>query len=230
MLLAVLFVALVVAIIFVVFFVYYAIRIKYGDVSKLNKQFVPKAQTTEVNKINLGKPIVDWQKYVRPHDPKMGVENAKVTIIEFIDFECPICRGTYPTFQALTGKYALVVGVIFKNLPFVNTHPNAQNAALAAKCAQEQNMFWQYHELLLLDQKLDNDSLLSNAKKLNLNLDMFNLCLGDKKYLKEVGDDLMDAASLNLQGTPSYLVNGYLISGAPDEKMWDQIIVQMLQN
>ena len=229
-LLVFLFVIVIMALIFAGFFVYYAVQIKYGDVSKLNKQFNPNAETVEVDELNLGKPITDWQKYIRSHNPTTGENNARVTIIEFVDFECPICRGTYPTFKALTEKYAPVLKVVFKNLPFESTHPDAKVAALAAKCAQEQKVFWQYQELLLTGSKFDIDGLLTEATKLNLNLDMFNLCLSDQKFLKEVGDDLMDAASLNLKGTPSYLVNGYLISGAPDEKMWDRIMVKMLQS
>lgn len=224
-----LFVIAVMALIFAGFFVYYAIQIKYGDVSKLNKQFNSNTEITTTNELNLGKPIAGWQKYIRPHNPMMGESKAKVTIIEFVGFECPICRGTYPVFKALTEKYAPVLKVVFKNLPFESTHPDAKTAALASKCAQEQKVFWQYQELLLTGQKLDAESLLAEAQKLNLNLDMFKLCLSDQKFLKEVGDDMMDAASLNLKGTPSYLVNGYLISGAPDSIMWDKIMVKMLQ-
>ena len=214
--------------IFVGFFVYYAVQIKYGDVNKLNKQFGNVGQTIEAGQLNLGEPIDNWQRYVKDYNPQTGDKDAKITIIEFVDFECPYCRSAYPVFRDVIQRYGPVLRIVFKNLPFENTHPDAKTAALAGMCAKEQNVFWQYQEALLVNQKLDEDSLLGEAKKLNLNLEMFNLCLTSEKYSKEINGDLIDAGVLNLRGTPSYLVNGHLISGAPDSKMWDKIILQVL--
>ena len=215
---------------FVGFFVYYSWQLRYGDAQDLAKQFNQKTEKTGDDKINLGTPISVWQKYVRSHNPQTGSANAKVVIVEFVDFGCPVCQATYPVLKSVAQRYEPVVRVVFKNLPFEQTHPGTKLAALAAVCANEQKSFWPYHDLILGGQSIEQEVLNGYVSQLGLNSNSFEECLTNETYLKEINQDLMDAAELNLKGTPSYLINGYKISGAIEENTWDKIIMQLLQD
>lgn len=215
---------------FIGFFVYYSWQLRYGNAQDLAKQFNQKTEKVDVGKVNLGTPVLAWQKYVRSHNPQTGSVNANVVIIEFVDFGCPVCQSSYLTLKSIAQRYEPVVRVVFKDLPFEQTHPGAKLAALAAACANEQKSFWPYHDLVLGGGTIEQSVFVNYASQLGFNLDNFELCLANEKYLKEINQDLMDAAELNLKGTPSYLVNGYKISGAIEEKVWDKIIMQLLQD
>ena len=224
------FLILAVVLIFIGFFVYYSIQLKFGNASELNKQFVNEnIKKTGITKLDLGEPISDWKKLIKESNPKIGQENAPITIIEFIDFECPQCIEAYPVFKQVMTKYEPVVRVVFKNLPFDKTHPRAVVSANAAACAKEQGKFWPYYEQLFERQDLTDEGLLLHAKDVGLDLEKFSLCLENKTYQKDINLDLMDAVSLKLLGTPSYVVNGYKIEGGVNEKTWDLIITQFLQ-
>ena len=75
-----------------------------------------------------------------------GPENAKVTIVEFSDFECPFCVRAYPTVKQILSEYKNDVKLYYKHLPLVNIHPNAQKAAEASLCAADQGKFWEFHD------------------------------------------------------------------------------------
>lgn len=75
-----------------------------------------------------------------------GPENAKVTIIEFSDFECPFCQRAFPTVQQIMDTYPNDVRLVYKHLPLTNIHPNAERAAVASECARDQGKFWELHD------------------------------------------------------------------------------------
>lgn len=78
--------------------------------------------------------------------PVIGKADARVTIIEYSDFECPFCIRAYPTVQQIMKEYPNDVKIVYKNLPLTNIHPRAQKSAEAAQCAKDQGKFWEYHD------------------------------------------------------------------------------------
>ncbi|HRN70192.1 MAG TPA: thioredoxin domain-containing protein [Candidatus Woesebacteria bacterium] len=78
--------------------------------------------------------------------PSKGPTNAKVTIVEFSDFECPFCQRAFPTVQQILDTYPNDVRLVYKQLPLTNIHPNAERAALASECARDQGKFWEMHD------------------------------------------------------------------------------------
>ena len=150
-------------------------------------------------------------------DAVKGNANAKVTIIEFSDYECPFCgkhfKETYPQIvkeYVDTGKVKLV----FRDFP-LSFHASAQKAAEAAECAGEQNKYWQMHDKLFSNQQaLDVDSLKIYAKDIGLNTATFNACLDDGKMVDEVAKDFADGQSYGVTGTPAFFINGRFIAGA----------------
>ncbi len=210
------------------FFVFYAVQLKFGDAEKLVKQFTPEQTEVKNQKLDFGKQTAGMQKFIRAHNPTIGASNAKITIVEFIDFECQYCRQAYPVFKAVMQKYEPVARVVFKHMPFKGSHPDAELAANATACANEQGKFWQYYDLLFSDIKLDSDTLLAYAGQIGLDEEQFALCLSETKFQANINQDIMDAASLGIQGTPTYFVNGYKISGTLTAELWDKVILGLL--
>jgi len=150
-------------------------------------------------------------------DPTLGDKDAPVLIVEFSDFQCPFCkRFTDQTFDQIKSQYIDTGKVfwVFRDLP-LSFHNNAENAAMAAQCAYEQNEFWDYHDKLFENQNsLDVSSLKKYAADLGLNTNDFDSCLDSKKYEDEVNNDVAVASSYGASGTPSFLINGQLLVGA----------------
>ncbi|MFC1686077.1 DsbA family protein [Nanoarchaeota archaeon] len=155
-------------------------------------------------------------------DAVKGSDKAEVTIVEFSDFECPFCgRYSTQTYPQIIKNYVDTgdVKYIFRDFP-LGFHANAQKAAEAAECAGDQDKYWEYHDLLFLDQKaLDVTTLKKYATDLGLDTDDFNTCLDSGTHEAEVKKDLADGGKVGVGGTPSFLIgndkDGYqLIVGA----------------
>lgn len=160
-------------------------------------------------------------------DPVLGDKNAKVTIVEFSDYECPFCgryfTQTYPQLKkdyVDTGK----VKIVFRDYP-LPFHQNAQKAAEAAECADDQGKFWEMHNKLFSNQqKLDVASLKKYAGELALDQAKFDDCLDSGKYASEVEKDMQDGSSYGVSGTPSFFVNGQLLVGAQPYSEFKKLI------
>jgi protein-disulfide isomerase len=148
-------------------------------------------------------------------EPFKGSEKARVTIIKFEDFQCPFCKQVQPTFTELLARYNGNVRLVHKDLPLDAIHPQARQAAEAARCADEQGKFWTYHDKLYASApKLSADDLKSYARDIGLNIESFERCVTDGKYKAVVQKDLSEGAQLGLTGTPTFFINGREISGA----------------
>jgi len=150
-------------------------------------------------------------------DPMLGNKNAKVTIIEFSDFECPFCAkfysetmGQIKTEYIDTGKVKLV----YRDFP-LSFHANAQKAAEASECADDQKKFWEMHDLLFEKGVVGGVTTFKQyAVDLGLDTDKFNKCLDSGEKATEVQNDMKDGQSYGISGTPGFLVNGVRIVGA----------------
>jgi protein-disulfide isomerase len=163
-----------------------------------------------------GKPEVDDKVIdVRVDDsPIRGFARAPVTVVAFIDFECPFCAKAQPTFRDLQSAYDGNVRVVFKNLP-LPMHDHARMAAKAAIAAGNQGRFWEYHDALFAHQTaLDRASLESYAKTLGLDMARFTRDLDAPETEARVAADEAQAHALGVQGTPTAFVNGRRVIGA----------------
>jgi protein-disulfide isomerase len=174
-----------------------------------------------VNSSNVGRaaatpgpaPLVDVSV---DDDPAWGPVDASVVIVEFSDFQCPYCerfhRETYPRLRA---AYEGKIRFVFRDLPLTQIHPDAMLAALAAECANEQDAFWDYHDVLFANQDdLSRDALGRYAGELELDMTRFNTCLDSERYQDEVSADMQDAAGYGIQGTPTFFINGRPLVGS----------------
>ncbi len=160
-------------------------------------------------------------------DPMKGEKNAKVTIIEFSDFQCPFCARFYTQTLPQLEKEYISTGkakLVFRDLP-LSFHENAQKAAEASECADDQGKFWEYHDKLFDNQgALAVTDLKKYAADLKLDQTKFDACLDTGKYTAEVKKDEADAGSYGLSGTPSFIINGNLLVGAQPFSAFKQII------
>ncbi len=148
--------------------------------------------------------------------PSWGPTDAKVIVVEFSDFQCPYCgRFATQTYPQIKQTYGDKILFVFRNFPLTQLHANAQKAAEAGECANEQGKFWEFQDKLFANQSaLDVPSLKNYASQLGLNTDTFNQCLDSDKYTAEVQKDLQDGTTYGVQGTPSFFINGLLVEGA----------------
>jgi protein-disulfide isomerase len=146
--------------------------------------------------------------------PSKGPANAPITIVEFSDFECPFCAGLTPTLHAIETKYKDKVRIVYRQFPLTSIHPNAQKAAEASLCANDQNRFWQMHDVMFLDQRnLTVPGLKQKAALISLDTEAFNACLDSHKYAERVSEDVAEGSRIGVTGTPAFLVNGRFFSG-----------------
>jgi protein-disulfide isomerase len=141
--------------------------------------------------------------------PVTGNPNAKVTLVEYSDFQCPACSAVQPYLQTILTKYGNDIRFEYKQYPLKNLHANAYNAALASECANDQGKFWPYHDKLFQNQNvLGVSDLKKYAQDLGLDTTKFNACLDSKAKKSVVDADIADGNAKKLGGTPSFFLNG----------------------
>ena len=141
-------------------------------------------------------------------DPLKGDKAAKLTLIEFTDFQCPFCSRVGPTLKKVQEVYGDKVRIAWKHNP-LDFHKDAPLAHMASVAAYKQGKFWEYHDLLFANQKaLKQDNLQEYAKQLNLDMGKFDKDLLDLDNNKKIDADKAEARSLGATGTPSFRING----------------------
>jgi len=156
-----------------------------------------------------------------------GRSDAPVQVVEFADYQCPYCQKVNPDLNKLIDEYAGKVSVVYRDFP-LPMHPHAEKAAEAARCAGQQGKFWEYHNLLFHDKKLDAPDLKQEAAALHLDSDKFDKCLDSAEEAANVKKDQDEGTKLGLSGTPSFFINGHFISGAVDYATLHQMVEQQL--
>ncbi len=156
-----------------------------------------------------------------------GDPNAPVTIVEWSDFECPFCARFYSqTLKQIEEQYINTgkVKLVYRDFP-LSFHPNAQKAAEASECAKDQDKFWEMHDLLFESGVSGGvASFKQYAAQLGLNTATFNSCLDSGEKAAEVQADMRAGTAAGVRGTPGFIINGQLISGAQPFPAFQQAI------
>ena len=143
-----------------------------------------------------------------------GPADAKITIVEWSDFQCPYCKRVGPTIDALKKEYGDDLRVAFKHNP-LSFHSRATPAAVAAEAAGKQGKFWEMHDKLFENNKaLGDEDILGYAKEIGLDTQQFQKDLKDSGIAKKVQAQQAQGMSLGARGTPAFFVNGRFLSGA----------------
>jgi len=165
---------------------------------------------------------------VAPNDPARGPANAPVTLVAFLDFQCPFCARVAPTVDQLGRIYGDKLRVVVKQnpLPF---HKRGDAAAAAALAAHEQGRFWEMYSRLLANQrKLEEADLVEHARKIGLDVARFEKARASSEISARVEADMAQAASLGARGTPSFFVNGFKLVGAQPLDRFKALIDEQL--
>ena len=161
--------------------------------------------------------------------PAKGPAGAPVQIVEFSDFQCPFCSRVVQPLHQVADTYKDKVRVQFRQFPLNSIHPEAQKAAEASLCANEQGKFWELHDAMFADQQgLQVDKLKAKAASLGLKADEFNACLDSGKMAAAVSTDLQVGEAAGVGSTPSIFINGRLLAGAQPYAELAKVIDQEL--
>ena len=169
----------------------------------------------------------DAQIYNVPFDdfqPTKGPKDAKVTIIEVSDFECPFCNRVGPTVKQILETYPNDVRIVWANNP-LGFHKNAMPAAEAAYAAHEQGKFWEFHDLLFANQRaLTRENFEKWAQELGLDMNKFKAALDSGKFQEQIKKEQALYTSRGARGTPGFFINGRLVSGAQPFENFKRVI------
>lgn len=174
----------------------------------------------EVNDLTVNPLTENIAKFDLKDAPVLGDPKAPITIVEYGDFECPVCRNFHDAVRGILPKYPQVK-LIFKDFPLDPIHPWARTGALAGRCAYQQDpkAFWKMYDLIYDNQDLVSaanayDKMNEFAGQAGLNTDAFKACLSSPQATAEVNSSLENGKLLNVRSTPTVFVNGRPLGGA----------------
>ncbi len=166
---------------------------------------------------------------INADEPSQGPVDAPIQLVEYSDFECPYCGRAKPAVRQVLEEYGDRVRLVFRNYP-LGIHANARGAAIAGLCAQEQDRFWDYHDLLFARQReLRPADLRRYASELYLDTAAFDACLDSGRHEGKVDADMASGEQNGVTGTPAFFVNGRRLSGAQPFTAFKELIDDELE-
>ena len=158
-----------------------------------------------------------------------GSATAPVTIVEFQDFHCSFCKQVQPTLEQLLSRYGDNVKLVHRDFPIDSLHPQARKGHEAARCAHDQGKFWAYHDLLYANApKASPEQLKAYAQEVGIDLPAFEQCLSSGKYQAAVLQDVEEGTRAGVTGTPTFFINGQMLTGAQSLESFVRVIEKEL--
>ena len=176
-------------------------------------------------------PLAENRAQIQMKDaPSLGDPKSAVTLVEYSDFECPVCRSLHDVLRGLLPSYAGKVRVVFKDFPLEQLHPWARTAALAGRCAyqQEPTAFWKMYDLIYDNQEIISAAnawtkMMDYAGQSRLDPDTFKTCMASPQAGDAVNASRANGQLLEVNSTPTVFVNGRRLVGA-DAHLLEQYI------
>ncbi|MDP3964316.1 MAG: DsbA family protein [bacterium] len=166
---------------------------------------------------------------VNGDDHVIGVSDSAVTIVEYADLQCPYCATFHDTMKQVVEEYSDDVRWVFRHFPVDTIHPLALKAAEASECANDQDKFWEYVDMVYENQPdLTETYLTTIAQNIELDIDTFDECLSSEKYKTVVEDAFLAGGELGISGTPSFYINGVFHGGTIEFAQMKKIIDSLL--
>ena len=154
---------------------------------------------------------------ITEHDHVEGDSAARVTLVEYGDFECPYSRQAITTIQTLQREFGHDLRFVFRHFPLAHKHPHAVQAAEAAEAAAVQGEFWPMYAMLFAHQwELEYSDLMRYAGRLELDTTQFGESLQQHRHLDRVRTDVASGHQHGVTETPTFFVNGHRQDGADD--------------
>jgi len=167
---------------------------------------------------------------VTSHDHIRGADTAKITLIEYADFECPFCARAYQSLASLLPKYGNDVRLVYRHFPLTNMHPDAKPAAEASEAAHAEGKFWEMHDALFEGQDdLSDDAIAAMAGTIGIDGDQFQDAWQSGKYAGRVDSDAAGGHQAGVHRTPTFFINGVQFDGDSDEASLDAALAAALK-
>jgi len=156
------------------------------------------------------------ESLIKEDSPTIGPNDAKVVIVEFGDFRCPVCRQAQPVVDEILNQYSKDVLFVWRDfLTIEEQDTETLLAILAGRCASKQGKFWQMSEKIFSHEDLLSEvDLKTYAVQIGLNSLEFNQCLRAPDNLNLIKEDLVEAYQFGIAGTPTFIINDHKVSGA----------------
>jgi protein-disulfide isomerase len=176
-------------------------------------------------------PLAETRAQIQMKDaPSLGEPTAAVTLVEYSDFECPVCRSLHDVLRGMLPNYAGKVRVVFKDFPLEQLHPWARTAAIAGRCAYQQNAqaFWKMYDFIYDNQEIISAAnawtkMVDYAGQSGLEADAFKSCMASPEAGEAVNASQANGKRLDVNSTPTVFVNGRRLVGA-DAHLLEQYI------
>jgi protein-disulfide isomerase len=176
-------------------------------------------------------PLAESRAQIQMQDaPSLGAPNAAVTLVEYSDFECPVCRSLHDVLRGMLPNYAGKVRVVFKDFPIEQLHPWARTAAIAGRCAYQQDpkAFWKMYDFIYDNQEIISagnawTKMMDYAGQSELDADAFKTCMASPEAGAAVNASRENGQKLDVNSTPTVFVNGRRLVGA-DQHLLEQYI------
>lgn len=207
-------------------------RIKDAGIEGDNVE-APVSQVPQINE-SVSDPLITksedfYESLIRETDPIIGPSEAELKIIEFGDFQCQYCLAMKKVLEVVLPDYRERVAFVWKDFPNP-IHIEAKTAAMAARCAQNQGKFWEYHDYLFETQAdLSREIYNKIALGLNLDLSVFNKCLDGKETAHLIGGGLEDGQKVGVDATPYLIIGNGVYNYALSEEELQGIIESRLK-
>jgi protein-disulfide isomerase len=176
-------------------------------------------------------PLAESRAQIQMKDaPSLGDAKAAVTLVEYSDFECPVCRNLHDVLRGMLPNYAGKVRLVFKDFPLEQLHPWARTAAIAGRCAyqQDHNAFWKMYDFIYDNQEIISAAnawtkMMEYAGQSGLDADPFKACMSGPEAGAAVNASRENGQQLDVNSTPTLFVNGRRLVGA-DPHLLEQYI------
>ena len=150
-------------------------------------------------------------------DHGAGSTDARITLVEYGDFECPHCAAAEPVVREVRRRLGARLLFVFRHFPLANLHPHAEHAAEAAEAAAVQGRFWEMHDALFAEQEaLEDSDLVQRAKTLRLDVARFVAELEGGVHVARVQQNFQSGVRSGVNGTPTFFINGVRHDGPRD--------------
>lgn len=196
----------------------------------IEKWMAKKTQKTPIT-VFIQKPEIPAISIDLGKAPVSGPADAKVTIIEYTDFQCPFCAKAHETFEKIKKQYKGKIRFAVKHYP-LPFHTDGKRAAEASLCANDQGdkYLWLMNDKMFSNQqKLDQENLVKMAEEVGLDKAKFSECLSSNKFAAAVDADINQGQELRLNSVPAFFINGKLINGAQPEDVFVEVIESELK-
>jgi protein-disulfide isomerase len=152
---------------------------------------------------------------VGARDHAQGSSRARVTLVEYGDFECPQCGAAYPLVKQIQQTFGARLRLVYRHFPLAKIHPHAEHAAEMSEAAAQHGKFWPMHDLLFENQDaLADPDLIAHAGALGIDAQWAAAAIGDGRFQRRVRDDFSSGVRSGVNGTPTFFINGQRYDGS----------------